>query len=242
MQPRPNLPVDGAVGVGQARTILVVDDDTQIQELVAEILAGSGFNVCLEARAEAALARLRSEHVDLIVLDLSLPGMHGLDLLSELRRADDVPVIIVSGRAEVSDRVLGLRTGADDYLPKPFSPRELVARVESVLRRTTPAPSGQRLQFGDLVIDTGAREVLIGGRPVEMTSREFDLLAHLAAFPRRVFSREQLLRHVWNSSTRWQQVATVTEHVRRLRSKIEPDLESPRWIRTVRGVGYRFEP
>ncbi|MGH8975300.1 MAG: response regulator [Acidimicrobiia bacterium] len=236
------LSVDSEVGSRPARMILVVDDDRQIRELLGEVLAGSGFDVCLEANAEAALARLERHPVDLVVLDLSLPGMHGLDLLSELRRAGDVPVIILSARADASDRVLGLRTGADDYLAKPFVPRELVARVESVLRRATPAPRGRRIQYGNLVIDTEAREVLVGGRPVGMTSREFDLLVYLATFPRRVFSREQLLRQVWNSSVRWQQVATVTEHVRRLRLKIEPDPEFPRWIRTVRGIGYRFEP
>ena len=242
MHPRAILPVDSPADVGLARTILVVDDDRQIRELLGEVLVGSGFDVCMEADAEGALARLERQPVDLVVLDLSLPGMHGLDLLGQLRRVDDVPVIILSARAEVSDRVLGLRTGADDYLAKPFVPRELVARVESVLRRATPAPGGSRLHYGDLIIDTEAREVLVGGRTVGMTSREFDLLAHLAAFPRRVFSREQLLRQVWHSSVQWQQVATVTEHVRRLRLKIEPDPEVPRWIQTVRGIGYRFEP
>ena len=242
MQPNPSLPAAVGDGAGGSRTILVVDDDRQIQVLMAEVLAGQGYDVVLESEAEPALARLRSRPVDLVVLDLSLPGMHGLDLLSELRRADDVPVIIVSARADVCDRVLGLRTGADDYLAKPFSPRELVARVETVLRRSSPSPSGRRLHFGDLVVDTGAREVLVGHRAVEMTSREFDLLAHLATFPRQVFTREQLLRQVWHSSPRWQQMATVTEHVRRLRVKLEADPESPRWIRTVRGIGYRFEP
>jgi DNA-binding response OmpR family regulator len=232
----------GVVDVGRGRTILVVDDDRHIQGLVAEVFASHGFDVRLEGRAEEALALLKIEHVDLVVLDLGLPGMHGLDLLTELRRADDVPVIILSARAEVSDRVLGLKTGADDFLAKPFSPRELLARVDSVLRRTMPPPSGRRFEFGGLVIDTGAREVVVNGRPVEIASREFDLLAHLAANPRQVFSREQLLRHVWGSSGNWQQHATVTEHVRRLRLKIEPDPETPRWIRTVRGVGYRFEP
>jgi DNA-binding response OmpR family regulator len=232
----------GVVDVGQGLTILVVDDDRHIQGLVAEVLACHGFDVRVEGRAEAALALLLTEQVDLVVLDLGLPGMHGLDLLTELRRDDDVPVIILSARADVCDRVLGLRTGADDYLAKPFSPRELVARVESVLRRTTPPPAGRRFESAGLVIDTGAREVVVGGRPVEVSTREFDLLAHLAANPRRVFSREQLLRQVWGSSGTWQQGATVTEHVRRLRLKIEPDPEAPRWIRTVRGVGYRFEP
>ena len=239
MQPKPNLRVGGDATA--ARTILVVDDDRSIRQLLGDVLAEEGFDVVLEGEAEPALFRLLAEPFDLVVLDLSLPGMHGLDLLSELRRSDDVPVIIVSARADVSDRVLGLRTGADDYLAKPFSPRELVARVETVLRRAAPVP-GNRLDFGDLVVDTGAREVRVNGRVVETTTREFDLLAHLAASPRRVFSREQLLRQVWGSSSRWQQAATVTEHIRRLRQKIEADPDSPRWIRTVRGIGYRFEP
>jgi two-component system phosphate regulon response regulator PhoB len=219
----------------------VVDDDPDVRLLVSESLAREGYEVIGHADGAEALAALSTAEVDLVVLDLGLPGLHGLDLLSDIRQTIEVPVIILSGRGEESDRILGLKAGADDYLAKPFSPRELMARVESVLRRSRPAHEGERLEFAGLSIDPGRREVLVAGRPVELTSKEFDVLAHLAASPGRVFSRAQLLRDVWASSPEWQQSATVTEIVRRIRQKIEPDPENPSWITTVRGVGYRFE-
>ena len=162
-----------------------------------------------------------------------------------------MPVILLTGRSAEADKVLGLRSGADDYVLKPFSPDELVARVETVLRRSgrlsgpaaLPEPAaGRVLEFGGLEVDLDSREVRVAGRHVAMTAREFDLLAFLASAPRRVFSREQLLRQVWDSSTEWQADATVTEHVRRIRRKIEPDPDQPRWVLTIRGAGYRFEP
>jgi len=151
-------------------------------------------------------------------------------------------VIILSGRGEEADRILGLKLGADDYLAKPFSPRELVARVESVLRRSRPEPVKEHYEYSGLMVDTATREVHVNGAMIDLTTKEFDLLAHFAAQPRRVFSREDLLRAVWESSSAWQHKATVTEHVRRLRLKVESDPENPRWIKTVRGVGYRFDP
>ena len=223
-------------------TILVVDDEADIRTLISESLGREGHTVVQCADGRSALARLAGGNIDLVVLDLGLPSLPGLDVLSDLRQTSDVAVIILSGRGEESDRILGLKLGADDYLAKPFSPRELVARVESVLRRTRPRSAGQRLEFAGLAIDTTIREVLVDGRVVEMTHKEFDVLAYLAAAPRRVFSRAELLRDVWASSPEWQQSATVTEIVRRVRQKIEPDAENPRWIKTVRGAGYRFDP
>ena len=159
----------------------------------------------------------------------------------------DLPAVFLSGRGLEGDRIAGLRLGADDYVVKPFSAGELSARIESVLRRSrarlapvSSAPSG--VSFGELSIDPLSREVTCAGVPVELTAKEFDLLAFLAASPRQVFSRQQLLQQVWSSSREWQDEATVTEHVRRVRRKIEADPDRPRWIRTVRGVGYRFEP
>ncbi len=180
-----------------------------------------------------------------------LPGRDGLDILGDLRRTSDVPVILLTARGEEADRVVGLKLGADDYVVKPFSAAELSARVQSVLRRSQPAAApasspaargGRSLAFDGLQIDLDTREVSVKGEAVEITAREFDLLAFLAASPRQVFSRQQLLEQVWDSSSDWQSDATVTEHVRRLRRKIEDDPDQPRWVTTARGVGYRFEP
>ena len=168
----------------------------------------------------------------------------GFGVLAEVREKLDLPVVLVTGRGAVQDRVLGLRLGADDYVVKPFSTSELIARIDAILRRRTPsegAEPGLRT-FGALVIDADAREVVVDGRRVHLTAKEFELLRFLSASPRQVFSREQLLRSVWESSGEWQDVATVTEHVRRLRIKIEASPARPRWVVTVRGVGYRFEP
>jgi DNA-binding response OmpR family regulator len=168
----------------------------------------------------------------------------GFDVLAAIRRTSNVPVILVTARGRESDRVLGLKLGADDYVVKPFSPAELAARVGTVLRRVgqRPATTTVALDFGDLAIDIMAREVKLSEELVETTAKEFDLLAFLASSPRQVFTREQLLAQVWGSSSAWQDAGTVTEHVRRIRRKIEKDPDHPRWVRTVRGVGYRFEP
>ena len=234
--------MSGARQPATGATVLVVDDEPEIRALVAESLVRQGFVVLERGEGRSALEAIRGGRVDLVVLDIGIPGIQGLDLLAELRRASEVPVIILSGRGEESDRVLGLKMGADDYLAKPFSPLELVARVESVLRRSRPAGSGQRMEFDGLVVDTATHDVIARGQPVDMTSKEFELLVHLVSSPRRVFSRGQLLREVWGSSSEWQQEATVTEHVRRVRQKIEPDPNQPRWVKTVRGTGYRFDP
>jgi DNA-binding response OmpR family regulator len=239
---------EGTCGV---RRVLVVDDDPDIRQLVARVLETGGFGVDAAEDALEAVSVLAAEQTDLVVLDVGLPGVDGLSLLERIRRTSDVPVILLTGRSGEQDRVNGLRSGADDYVLKPFSPDELVARVESVLRRTTRGrgqsagadqASVNLLRFDGLSIDLDSREVQVDGRHVAMTAREFGLLAFLASAPRRVFSREQILRQVWDSSTDWQDDATVTEHVRRIRRKIEADPDRPRWVLTIRGAGYRFEP
>jgi len=177
-----------------------------------------------------------------VVLDAMLPKLDGFDVLTQLRKKTDVPVILLTARTDEVDRVLGLELGADDYVVKPFSPRELAARVRSVLRRARPLPSHRGLDFGRIAIDGATREVTKDDQVIELTPKEFDLLAFLAGSPRQVFSRSQLLEHVWDSSSDYQDPSTVTVHVRRLRRKLEDDPEQPAWLQTVWGVGYRFEP
>jgi DNA-binding response OmpR family regulator len=223
-------------------TVLVVDDDDEVRRMLARALGAEGFQVEAVADARAALASVANDLPDLVVLDIVLGADDGLDVMAAIRRTSDVPIILLTGRGEEHERVLGLKLGADDYLVKPFSPAELAARITSVLRRSRKVTPGTGFDFGTLRIDVATREVFVHDEIVEMTAKEFDLLAFLAASPRQVFAREQLLRQVWESSSEWQDSATVTEHVRRVRRKIEDDPDSPRWVRTVRGVGYRFEP
>jgi DNA-binding response OmpR family regulator len=224
--------------------VLVVDDEPTVREVVAGYLRRDGHEVSEAADGPTALDLLQSEPPDLVVLDMMLPGVSGLDILRHIRAHGDLPVIMLTARADEVDRVAGLELGADDYVVKPFSPRELAARVNGVLRRAVPRQPAPAIthDFGDLTIDTRAREVRSRGELIEMTPKEFDVLTHLAAAPRQVFSRADLLRDVWQSSPDWQDPATVTVHVRRIRNKIELDPERPRWITTVWGVGYRFEP
>jgi len=226
-----------------APKILVVDDEPTVREVVAQYLVRDGYEVRELDRGDLVADAVAEFHPDLIVLDIMLPGASGLDFLRNSGR-DRVPVILLTARVEESDRVLGLELGADDYISKPFSPRELVARVRTVLRRAHLEPaSSAALEFEDgLRIDLPAREVFVDGSPLSLTAKEFDLLAFLAQAPRQVFSRAQLLHHVWDSSPDFQDPATVTVHVRRLRTKIEANPEQARWITTVWGVGYRFEP
>jgi DNA-binding response OmpR family regulator len=224
------------------RRVLVVDDDESVRVLLTRYLEMEGFQVEPVPDGAAALAAVAASRPDLILLDLMLPAQDGLDILTRLRRDSDVPVILLTARGSEADRILGLKLGADDYVVKPFSPGELTARINSVLRRARGGPSGSSLQFDGLALDLGTREVTAGDLVVSTTAREFDLLAFLAASPRQVFSRQQLLANVWGSSEEWQDPDTVTEHVRRIRRRIEPDPDHPRWIKTVRGVGYRFDP
>ena len=225
--------------------VLVVDDEPMVREVVARYLAREGFSVTEAGDGLSAMTAVDSFRPDLVVLDVMLPGRTGFDVLRTLRARGDAapPVILLTARVEESDRVLGLELGADDYVVKPFSPRELVARVRTVLRRAQRVPeTGEPLTFDGLAVDPRSREVHVGDERVELTPKEFDVLAFLAASPKQVFSRAQLLHHVWDSSPDFQDSATVTVHVRRIRNKIELNPDEPRWITTVWGVGYRFEP
>ena len=233
----------GASAARRETRVLVVDDDPDVRMMITDLLADEGFKSEAADTADAALSHLREHPADVVLLDVTMPSMSGLDLMSEIRKHSEVPIIFVTGKGGETDKVLGLRMGADDYVTKPFSAAELVARIHSVLRRSHREPTGeQRLEFGELSIDLQTREVVLKGDVVDTTAKEFDLLVFLAQAPRRVFSREQILKNVWDSSGNWQDAATVTEHVRRLRKKIEVNPDEPRWLRTVRGVGYRFEP
>lgn len=221
--------------------ILIVDDDVEVRQVVGDALIEHGFVVNEAADAEKALSVYSSFPPDLVIVDVGLPGMNGVELLRELRMGRSIPVIMLTGRSHTADRVLALELGADDYVVKPFSDRELVARVTAVLRRGR-GPASVTLEFDGLRIDRDSRDVWVDGELVSLTAREFDLLAFLAESPRRVYSREQLLAHVWESSPEWQDPSTVAEHVHRLRAKIEPDPGRPRRIQTLRGAGYRFVP
>lgn len=225
-----------------AGKVLVVDDDEAVRVLLTRYLEIEGFQVEQVKDGGAALEAIAAAQPDLVLLDLMLPAQDGLDILSRLRRDSNVPVILLTARGSEADRIMGLKLGADDYVVKPFSPGELTARITSVLRRSRTAAPQSVLQFDGLMLDLGTREVTAGDLVVTTTAREFDLLAFLAASPRQVFSRQQLLANVWDSSEEWQDPDTVTEHIRRIRRRIEPDPDHPRWITTVRGVGYRFDP
>lgn len=223
--------------------MLVVDDEPMVREVVCAYLDREGFNTIEAVDGAGALDCVATDRPDLIILDVMLPKLDGYSVLADLRKRTNVPVILLTARTEEVDRVLGLELGADDYVVKPFSPRELVARVRSVLRRAqSPDESSPTLEFDGIVIDGTSREVMVGGDSVDMPPMEFDLLHHLASSPKRVFSRSELLENVWGSSTDWQDPSTVTVHVRRLRQKIESDPDDPQWLITVWGRGYRFEP
>jgi two-component system, OmpR family, response regulator ResD len=225
-------------------SILVVEDEPTIAEVVARYLERAGYETRTAHDGPAAMAAASSSRPDLVVLDIMLPGFDGLEVMRRLYADLDgrVAVILLTAKGEEADRLVGLRSGADDYVVKPFSPAELVARVDAVMRRTREDPgSAEPLRFGDLEIDPAARSVAVAGREVELTQREFDLLHFLADNPGQVFSRDQLMDHVWRFSF-YSDTTTVTVHIRRLRAKIERDPPSPRWIQTVWGVGYRFRP
>jgi DNA-binding response OmpR family regulator len=222
--------------------ILLVDEDAVFRGVIATLLEREGHSVEAVASAESALSRVQQEEPDVVILDIDMPEMGGLELLTRIRSSSTVPVMIVSARGAETERVLGLDLGADDYVVKPFLPRELAARLRALLRRTAEADPAAAHRFGPLEIRVATRQVLVDERPIPLTPREFDLLVYLAERPRVVVSRQQLLSDVWKSSAEWQDAATVTEHVRRLRHKIEADPAHPRWIRAVRAVGYCFEP
>ncbi|MGN9815414.1 response regulator transcription factor [Streptomyces sp. SD11] len=224
---------------GGAR-ILVVDDDPTVAEVVSGYLGRAGYRVDRAGDGPDALARAAARWPDLVVLDLMLPGMDGLEVCRRLRDRGPVPVIMLTARGDEDDRIMGLEVGADDYVTKPFSPRELVLRVESVLRRTRPAAAARPMGAAGLSVDPAARRATKQGTELALTLREFDLLSFLLRHPGRAFAREDLMREVWG----WDfgDLSTVTVHVRRLRGKVEDDPARPRLIQTVWGVGYRFDP
>jgi DNA-binding response OmpR family regulator len=229
--------------VASVAKILVVDDEPNIREVVELYLRRDGHTVVPAADGEEALRLYRQTGPDLVVLDLMLPKVSGLEVCRRIQADERVPVVMLTARGEEEDRIVGLVIGADDYVVKPFSPRELAARVEAVLRRVDEARTGSGSEklmiFGDLRIDPGAREVTIGDTPVTLTAREFDLLHHMASHPKRVFTRDHLMETVWGYALAGD-TSTVTVHIRRLREKIEPDPARPRYLQTVWGVGYRF--
>ncbi len=234
---------------GPTTCLLLVEDDDLSRLALARSLERYGYRVLEASDGEQAvqLFEARDGEIDLVVLDVGLPQLDGFAVLSRLRQASDVPVIMLTGRAEEVDRVVGLELGADDYVLKPYSLRELVARIRARLRRqmafaelAAPDTDGTRLDFGDVTIDLRAREVHVTGRRIELTAREYELLAFLAEHPRTVFSREELLEHVWG--TRFQDPATVTEHIRRVRMKLEGRPPQRQLLTTLRGMGYRFDP
>ncbi|WP_263731542.1 response regulator transcription factor [Cellulomonas sp. SG140] len=222
--------------------VLVVDDDATVREVVASYLRASGHDVVDVPDGEQALDAMRRTRADLVVLDLMLPGIDGLEVCRRLREDGDVPVIMLTALGAETDRVMGLALGADDYVTKPFSPRELVLRVDAVLRRAgqQASPQDETLTDGDLVVEPAKRSASLAGRPLSLTARELDLLRFLVSHPGRVWSREELLQEVWGWS--FGDRSTVTVHVRRLREKVETDPTNPVRLLTVWGTGYRWEP
>ena len=223
-------------------TVLVVDDEPIVRDVVVRYLQRDGFDTLEAADGESARELIETASPALVVLDVMLPGIDGLALCRWIRSRGELPVIMLTARGEEADRIVGLELGADDYVTKPFSPRELAVRVRTVLRRTAGAPAAaERLVFDGLVVDARVREVEVDGRPQRLTAKEFDLLFFLASNPREVFSRDQLMERVWGYAAALD-TGTVTVHIQRLRSKIERDAKSPRRLETVWGVGYRFVP
>ena len=222
--------------------VLIVDDEPNIREVVGLYLSRDGHDVVSATDGEEALAVFRESEPDLVVLDLMLPKLSGLEVCRRMRAVRKVPLIMLTARGEEEERVLGLSLGADDYVAKPFSPRELAARVAAVLRRVeeSSGPTGRKvLSFEGLRVDPNTHEVLVDGEPATLTAREFDLLYHMASTPGRVYTRDQLMEKVWGY-TFSADTSTVTVHVRRLREKVEPDPARPRYLQTVWGVGYKF--
>jgi DNA-binding response OmpR family regulator len=223
-------------------TVLVVDDEPIVREVVVSYLRREGYRTLEAGDGDSARRLLEKEPPNLVVLDLMLPGTDGLELCRWIRARSELPVIMLTARGEEADRIVGLELGADDYVTKPFSPRELAARVRTVLRRTaTDIPRAERLSFDGLDIDARTREVTRKGEPLKLTAKEFDLLWFMANHARQVFSRDQLMDRVWGYEAALD-TGTVTVHIRRLREKIEDEPSRPRFLQTVWGVGYRFNP
>lgn len=224
-------------------SVLVVDDEPTIAEIVSRYLERAGYETSIAHDGNAAVASASRQRPDLVILDLMLPGIDGLEVMRRLRTRPEAPgIILLTAKGEESDRVIGLRLGADDYVVKPFSPAELVARVDAVLRRVDrPLEHGEPLELGDIRIDPAARLVTVRDTPILLTQREFDLLLFMARHPLQVFSRHQLMDAVWQYSF-YSDTSTVTVHIRRVRTKLEDDPRRPRHLETVWGVGYRFKP
>jgi len=230
----------------QQRRVLIVDDEATVREVVGQYLELEHFSVMQASNGLEALRLAEETPPDLVILDLTLPGIDGLQVCRRLRAASAIPILMLTARSDDADKLEGFGIGADDYLTKPFNPRELVARVRAIMRRldamSMPAMvfDGD-LHFGELTIRAQIRQVERNGLPLELTTKEFDLLRFLAAHPKQVFTREQLLLHVWNYDN-YGEDSTVTVHMRRLREKVEPDPARPQHLRTVYGIGYKFEP
>ena len=222
------------------KTVLVVDDELKITRLVRDYLHQAGFSVLTAADGQSALTIARSEKPDMIVLDLGLPGLDGLDVTRALRATSDVPIIMLTARTEETDRIVGLELGADDYLTKPFSPKELVARVRAVLRRVDASVEAPKvIKAMDLIIDTEKRLVMVDDHPVDLTPTEYDLLVHLARSPGRVFTRAQLLDALHGVTFESYERA-IDAHIKNVRRKIEPDPAHPKYVLTVYGIGYKY--
>ena len=223
-------------------TVLVVDDEPIVREVVVRYLEREGHTTLQADHGDRAQEMIERQHPDLVVLDVMLPGTDGLELCRWIRARSELPIILLTARGEEADRIVGLELGADDYVTKPFSPRELAARVRTVLRRSAPVDDVHaRLSFGDVEIDTRSREVVKAGNVVRLTAKEFDLLTFLARNQRQVFGRDQLMSRVWGYEAALD-TGTVTVHVRRLREKIEAEPSEPTHLQTVWGVGYRLVP
>ncbi|MDP9475589.1 MAG: response regulator transcription factor [Actinomycetota bacterium] len=228
--------------------ILIVEDDPAVRDVVEHSLSREGMETLAVGDGESALMRLReeSEPFDLVVLDVMLPGMDGVEVCREIRSSGafrDVSILMLTARDDETSVVVGLEVGADDYVTKPFSPRQLVSRVRAHLRRrrlsAKPAEQQRKLEFPGLILDLLRRQVAVEGKPVELTAKEFDVLALLAGHPGRVYGREQIMRHLWDGDF-FGEPRAVDVHVQHIRGKIEPDPKNPRYVQTVRGVGYRF--
>ncbi|HET8777047.1 MAG TPA: response regulator transcription factor [Candidatus Limnocylindria bacterium] len=219
--------------------VLIVDDEPKIVRLVADYLTAAGFGVTTAASGTEALMRARTDAPDLVVLDLGLPGLDGLDVTRTLRRSGDLPIIMLTARDDETDRVIGLELGADDYVTKPFSPRELVARIRAVLRRRAGGGAVEVVQAGDLSLDIPRMRATRGGQSVELTATEFQLLTAMAREPGRVFTRSQLLDAIHGVAFDSYERA-IDAHIKNIRRKLEPDPRAPRYLQTVYGVGYRL--
>ncbi len=219
--------------------VLVVDDEPIVREVVCSYLRRDGYETIETGDGDEALRLLESDAFGLVVLDIMVPGVDGLEICRRIRATSELPVILLTARGEEADRIVGLELGADDYVTKPFSPRELAARVKAVLRRSGPSDDVERVVVGDLVIEPATREVRKHGEGLRLTAKEFDLLLFMARHPRQVFSREHLMDRVWGYQAAYD-TGTVTVHIRRLREKIEDDPAAPELLQTVWGVGYRF--